>query len=108
MVTEDRDEYLADNIFWIPPLARWDRLQANAKQPEIGSLVDDAMVAIERENPSLRGLLPKEYSRPSLDKQRLGELIDLIGTIGLSDESSRSQDPLGRVYEYFLGRPTPE
>jgi type I restriction enzyme M protein len=103
-VLEDRDEYLAENIFWVPPEARWSRLQANAKQPEIGRLIDDAMVAIERENPSLKGVLPKDYSRPSLDKQRLGELIDLIGTIGLGDESSRTSDVLGRVYEYFLGR----
>jgi type I restriction enzyme M protein len=103
-VLEDRDEYLAENIFWVPSEARWSTLQANAKQPEIGSLIDDAMVAIERENPSLKGVLPKDYSRPSLDKQRLGELMDLIGTIGLGDASSRSADVLGRVYEYFLGR----
>ena len=103
-VLEDRDEYLAENIFWVPPEARWSRLQASAKQPEIGRLIDDAMVAIERENPSLKGVLPKDYSRPSLDKQRLGELMDLIGTIGLGDENSRSKDILGRVYEYFLGR----
>jgi len=104
MVTEDRDEYLAENIFWVPPEARWGRLQASAKRPEIGRLIDDAMVAIERENSSLKGVLPKDYSRPSLDKQRLGELMDLIGTIGLGDEGSRSKDVLGRVYEYFLGR----
>jgi type I restriction enzyme M protein len=69
-VLEDRDEYLAENIFWVPPEARWSRLQANAKQPEIGRLIDGAMVAIERENPSLKGVLPKDYSRPSLDKQQ--------------------------------------
>jgi type I restriction enzyme M protein len=103
-VLEDRDEYLAENIFWVPLEARWSRLQASAKQPEIGRLIDDAMVAIERENPSLKGVLPKDYSRPSLDKQRLGELMDLIGTIGLGDENSRTSDVLGRVYEYFLGR----
>jgi type I restriction enzyme M protein len=103
-VLEDRDEYLAENIFWVPPEARWSHLQARAKQPEIGRLIDDAMVAIERENPSLKGVLPKDYSRPSLDKQRLGELMDLIGTIGLGDENSRTSDVLGRVYEYFLGR----
>ena len=103
-VLEDRDEYLAENIFWVPPEARWSRLQASAKQPEIGRLIDDAMVTIERENPFLKGVLPKDYSRPSLDKQRLGELMDLIGTIGLGDENSRSKDILGRVYEYFLGR----
>jgi type I restriction enzyme M protein len=103
-VLEDRDEYLADNIFYVPPEARWSYLQANAKQPTIGKLLDDAMVAIEKENPSLKGVLPKDYARPSLNKQRLGELIDLIGTIGLGDAEGRSKDILGRVYEYFLGR----
>ncbi len=101
---EDRDEYTAENVFWVPRKARWSYLQENAKQPTIGNLLDDAMVAIERENPSLRGVLPKEYGRPSLDKRRLGEVIDLIGTIGLGDEASRSKDVLGRTYEYFLGR----
>lgn len=101
---EDRDEYAACNIFWVPKEARWTRLQAGAKQPTIGKLIDDAMVAIERENPKLKGVLPKDYSRPALDKHRLGELIDLIGTIGLGDKESRSKDILGRVYEYFLGR----
>jgi type I restriction enzyme M protein len=97
---EDRDEYLAENVFWVPPVARWEHLQANAKQPTIGKLPDDAMVAVEADNPSLRGVLPKDYARPSLDKQQLGELIDLIGTIGLRDEASRSKDVLGRTYEY--------
>lgn len=101
---EDKDEYLADNIFWVPKEARWSFLQKNAKQPNIPTLVDEAMVAIERDNPSLKGVLPKDYTRPALDRQRLGELIDLIGTIGLGDEESRSQDILGRVYEYFLGQ----
>ncbi len=104
MVTEDRDEYRAENIFWVPKEARWPYLQANAKQPTIGKLIDDAMVAIEKENISLKGVLSKDYARPSLDKQRLGELIDLIGTIGLGDKESRSKDILGRVYEYFLGK----
>lgn len=72
---EDRDEYVAVNIFWVPKQARWPHLQANAKQPTIGKLLDDAMVAIEKENPSLKGVLPKDYARPSLDKQRLGELV---------------------------------
>ena len=101
---EDRDEYVAANIFWIPKEARWDKLQAAAKQPTIGKLLDDAMVAIEKENPSLKGVLPKDYSRPSLDKYRLGELIDIISKIGLGDDVSRSKDILGRVYEYFLGK----
>ena len=103
-ITGDRDEYLADNIFFVPEKARWSYLQANAKQPEIGTLVDDAMIAIEGENPRLKGVLPKNYARPGLDKQRLGELIDLIGTIGLGEQENRSKDILGRVYEYFLSQ----
>jgi type I restriction enzyme M protein len=103
-VAEDRDEYLAENVFWVPPKARWADLQNNAKQPTIGKLIDDAMDLIERENPSLKGILPKNYARPDLDKTRLGELIDLIGTISVGDEKSRSQDVLGRVYEYCLGK----
>ncbi|GIU68805.1 MAG: DNA methyltransferase [Candidatus Woesearchaeota archaeon] len=101
---EDIDEYKARNIFWVPPEARWDYLQKNAKQPTIGNLIDDAMDSIERDNPTLKGVLPKNYARPALDKQRLGELIDLIGTIGLGDKENRSKDILGRVYEYFLGQ----
>jgi type I restriction enzyme M protein len=101
---EDRDEYTSMNVFWVPKEARWDNLSKNAKQPDIGKIVDDAMDAIERDNPSLKGVLPKNYARPALDKQRLGELIDLIGTIGLGDRESKSKDILGRVYEYFLGQ----
>jgi type I restriction enzyme M protein len=101
---EDRDEYLAENVFWVPKEARWSMLQARAKSPEIGNLVDGAMDAIEKENPQLKGVLPKDYGRASLDKRRLGELVDLVGTIGLGDETSRSKDVLGRVYEYFLGK----
>lgn len=101
---EDRDEYTAENIFWVPPLARWSYLQGRAKQPTIGKDLDDAMVAVERDNRTLKGVLPKEYARPALDKHRLGELIDLVGTIGLGDQESRSKDILGRVYEYFLSR----
>ncbi len=101
---EDPDEYRAENVFWVPKEARWSHLRANAKQPTIGKLIDDAMVAIERDNPSLKGVLPKEYNRPALDKQRLGELIDLIGTISMGDAEHRSKDILGRVYEYFLGQ----
>ncbi|VEN75375.1 putative type I restriction enzyme HindVIIP M protein [Candidatus Desulfarcum epimagneticum] len=101
---EDRDEYAAANIFWVPGEARWKALKDNARQPTIGKLVDDAMVAIEKENPTLKGVLPKDYARPSLDKHRLGELIDIISKIGLGDDEARSKDILGRVYEYFLGR----
>ncbi len=99
---EDPDEYKAENVFWVPKVARWGTLQAAARLPEIGKKVDDAMVAIEQDNPRLKGVLPKDYARPGLDKQRLGELIDLVGTIGLGDEENRSKDILGRVYEYFL------
>ena len=100
---ESPDEYLAERVFWVPPEARWAELQANAKRPEIGTLIDGAMDAIERENRSLKGVLPKDYARPALDKQRLGELIDLIGTIGFGD-GDEAKDVLGRVYEYFLGQ----
>ena len=101
---EDPDEYRAGNVFWVPLEARWTFLQASAKQPEIGKHIDNAMTAIERDNPTLKGVLPKEFARPALDKQRLGELIDLIGTIGLGDKANRSKDILGRVYEYFLSQ----
>ncbi|MEK6708026.1 MAG: class I SAM-dependent DNA methyltransferase [Pseudomonadota bacterium] len=109
---EDADEYRAENVFWVPKEARWSQLQAAAKQPTIGKVVDDAMVALERDNPRLKGVLPKDYARPALDKHRLGELIDLIGTItlvatateGNDAKSHRSVDLLGRVYEYFLTR----
>ena len=101
---EDRDEYLADNVFWVPTEARWSFLQGTAKDPKIGQLIDEAMTAIERDNKTLKGVLPKDYARPALDKSRLGELIDLIATIGLGDAESRKKDILGRVYEYFLAR----
>ena len=101
---EDRDEYAGANVFWVPKKARWPHLQANAKQAEIGKMIDEAMLTIEKENPQLKGVLSKDYARPALDKQRLGELIDLIGTIGLGDKENRSKDILGRVYEYFLGQ----
>ena len=101
---EDRDEYASAGIFWVPKPACWENLRANAKQPSIGKLIDDAMVAIERKNPGLRNVLPKDYARPALDKRSLGELIDLIGTIGLGDAENRSKDIFGRVYEYFLAQ----
>ena len=101
---EDRDEYLAENIFWVPREARWSHLKGRARKPDIGQAVDDAMTAVEQENPSLRDVLPKEYARPALDKQRLGQLIDMIGNIRVGDEEARSRDVLGRVYEYFLSQ----
>lgn len=99
---EDRDEYESENIFWVPKKARWEYLKDNAKDPKIGQLIDDAMILIEKENPTLKGVLDKRYARPELDKRRLGELIDLISTIRLHKNGEK--DLLGRVYEYFLGQ----
>jgi type I restriction enzyme M protein len=102
---EDKDEYTAERVFYVPPSARWIWLQKRAKLPTIGKDIDDAMDVIEKDNPSLKGVLPKDYARPALDKQRLGELIDLIGSITLSDNgSNKGQDVLGFVFEYFLGQ----
>jgi len=101
---EDRDEYLADNIFWVPKDARWTLLKEKARKPNIGTLVDKAMQAVEKENGALKGVLTKDYARPSLNKEMLGDLIDLISGIGLGDQESRAKDTLGRVYEYFLGK----
>ncbi|MFA3398859.1 type I restriction-modification system subunit M [Acinetobacter baumannii] len=100
---EDRDEYTAYNVFFVPENARWSFLLNQAKQPNIGKLVDDAMEAIENDNPQLKGVLPKVYARQNLDPTSLGELIDLIGNIALGDAKSRSADVLGHVFEYFLG-----
>jgi len=100
---EDPDEYLAENVFWVPKEARWSHLQANARQPTIGKLIDDAMADIEKVNPGLKGVLPKDYNRPALDKVMLGELIDLVSGIGMGEPNDTAKDILGRVYEYFLG-----
>src|SRR5215469_3516612 len=100
---EDPDESLAENVFWAPKGARWSHLQANAKQPTIGKLIDEAMQAIEARNQSLKGVLPKDYNRPALDKVMLGELIDLISGVALHEPGEKAKDILGRVYEYFLG-----
>ncbi|WP_290895656.1 class I SAM-dependent DNA methyltransferase [Hoeflea sp.] len=98
---EDPDEYRAASIFRVPQEARCAHLKANAPQPTIGKLVDDAMAAIERDNPSLKGVLPKDYARPGLDKERLGQIINLVSNIGLGTPADRPKDVLGRVYEYF-------
>ncbi|HLW14617.1 MAG TPA: class I SAM-dependent DNA methyltransferase, partial [Flavobacteriaceae bacterium] len=100
---EDRDEYRAENVFFVPTSARWSYLQGRAKLPEIGKDIDSAMDAIERENHSLKGVLPKVYAKENLDPTSLGELIDLISNIALGDAKSRSADVLGHVFEYFLG-----
>jgi type I restriction enzyme M protein len=101
---EDPDEYRAASIFWVPKEARWQHLKGSAPQPTIGSIVDDAMSAIERDNPSLKAVLPKDYARPGLDKQRLGQLINLVSDIGLGSPADRARDILGQVYEYFLAQ----
>jgi type I restriction enzyme M protein len=101
---EDRDEYRAAGIFWVPKEARWPHLKASAPQPTIGTLVDDAMAAVERDNPTLEGVLPKDYARPGLDKQRLAQIINLVSDIALGSAADRARDTLGRVYEYFLAR----
>jgi type I restriction enzyme M protein len=100
---EDKDEYKAENVFFVPPESRWSFLLAKAKLPDIGKFIDDAMDAIEKENPSLKGVLPKVYARQNLDPTNLGGLIDLVGNIALGDAKARSADVLGHVFEYFLG-----
>ncbi|MEN6511610.1 MAG: class I SAM-dependent DNA methyltransferase [Chloroherpetonaceae bacterium] len=100
---EDPDEYRAENVFFVPPTARWSYLHSRAKLPSIGKDIDDAMEAIEKVNQTLKGILPKVFARPNLDKAALGGLIDLIGNIALGNEAAKSKDLLGRVYEYFLG-----
>ncbi|MDW7730493.1 MAG: class I SAM-dependent DNA methyltransferase [Bacillota bacterium] len=111
---EDPTEYRAENVFYVPPTARWGNISSDAKKSEItldngkkvtiGGYIDEAMDSIERLNPSLKGVLPKVFNRPNLDKQNLGGLVDLIGTIALGTEAARSKDVLGHVYEYFLGQ----
>lgn len=100
---EDRDAYAEKSIFFVPPSARWDFIKQSAKQSTIGQIIDDAMIAIERENSSLKGVLPKNYARPEIDKTKLGELVDLF-SFNLGSQESKAQDLLGRVYEYFLGQ----
>ena len=101
---EDRDEYMADNVFWVPKEARWDNIKAHATNPDIGVIIDEAMELIERENDSLKGVLTKNYARPELDKTRLGELVTLFTNIEVGSTSAKERDVLGRTYEYFLGK----
>ena len=99
---EDRDEYIAENIFWVPLDARWQYLKNQTRQPNIGRLIDDAMIAIERDNPALKNVLPKDYARPALDKTRLGQVVDMVSNIKIGGAEARATDVLGNVYEYFL------
>ena len=99
---EDPDEYRAQSIFWVPPEARWQHLQSQARQPTIGHLVDDAMTAVERDNLGLRDVLPKEYGRDALDKERLGQVVDLVSNVKVGGAEAQANDVLGQVYEYFL------
>jgi type I restriction enzyme M protein len=101
---EDPDEYRAQNVFWVPAEARWTAIKGQARQSTIGRVVDDAMASVERDNPALKGVLPKDYARPALDKTRLGQIIDLVSNIRIGDQDARARDELGRVYEYFLSR----
>lgn len=101
---EQRDEYTAEGVFWVPPEARWEYIQAQGKTPNIGKLIDDAMYAIEHDNPKLQGKLPRDYARRGIAPQRLGGLIDLIGSMTIGSDEARAKDVLGRVYEYFLGK----
>ena len=99
---EEPDYYKANNVFWVPEEARWNGIQSQAKQPTIGATIDQAMTAIERDNPALRGVLPKDYGRDTIDKQRLGEVVDLVSNIKVGGAEAQATDVLGRVYEYFL------
>ncbi|MDD3509228.1 MAG: class I SAM-dependent DNA methyltransferase [Parabacteroides sp.] len=101
---EDRDEYVADNIFWVPKDARWDNIKAHATSTDIGEIIDKAMEAIERENDTLKGILTKNYSRRELNKTRLGELVTMFTNIDVGTTAAQERDILGRVYEYFLGK----
>ena len=100
---EDRDYYKSVNVFWVPEAARWESLRAAAKQPDIGKRIDDALTLVELENPKLKGILDKRYARAQLPDGKLGELVDLISTIGFGDNPSTARDILGQVYEYFFG-----
>jgi type I restriction enzyme M protein len=101
---ESRDEYTAENVFWVPPEARWANLRAQARQANIATLLDDAILAVERDNPNLKGKLPRDYARRGIPPEKLGGLIDLVSDIGFKGERAKARDTLGRVYEYFLGK----
>ena len=101
---ENRDEYIAERVFWVPPEARWQNLQNQAARPDVATLIDDAILAVERDNPNLKGKLPRDYARRGIAPEKTKALIDLIADIGFKDDRSKARDTLGRVYEYFLGK----
>ena len=101
---ESRDEYTAENVFWVPPESRWSNLRAQARQPNVATLLDDAILAVERDNPNLKGKLPRDYARRGIPSDKLGGLIDLVSDIGFKGDRAKARDTLGRVYEYFLGK----
>ena len=101
---EEQDEYAAQNVFWVPSEARWPKIQGQARQPEIGQVIDDAMLAVERDNNALSGVLPKDYARPALDKVALGQVVDLVSNIRVGGAEARATDVLGEVYQYFLSQ----
>jgi type I restriction enzyme M protein len=104
LLLESRDEYTAENVFWVPPEARWEYLRAQARRPDIAKLLDDAILAVERDNPNLKGKLPRDYARRGIPPEKLGGLIDLVSGIGFKGDRAKARDTLGRVYEYFLGK----
>jgi type I restriction enzyme M protein len=101
---ESRDEYIAEHVFWVPPESRWPNLRARARQANIATLLDDAILAVERDNPNLKGKLPRDYARRGIPSDKLGGLIDLVSDIGFKGDRTQARDTLGRVYEYFLGK----
>ena len=101
---ESRDEYTAERIFWVPPESRWQNLQNQAARPEVATLIDDAILAVERDNPGLKNKLPRDYARRGIAPEKMKGLIDLIATIGFKGTHKQARDTLGRVYEYFLGK----
>lgn len=101
---DNRDEYTAERVFWVPPEARWQNLQNQATRPDIATLIDDAILAVERDNPNLKGMLPRDYARRGIAPEKMKGVIDLIADIGFKDDRAKARDTLGRVYDYFLGK----
>ncbi len=101
---EERDYYTEANVFWVPDVARWEHIRNQAKQPDIGKIIDDALTAIETENPRLKGILDKRFARTQLEPGKLGELVDMISAVGFTGDGHKAKDVLGEVYEYFLGQ----